>query len=225
MAPIKHIGFIMDGNRRWAKQHRLSAREGHAEGYKKAKEVVRWCKEAQIPAVTLYAFSTENWKRSRGEVGFLLTLFERLLTKEIGEFVKEGARLRVVGGKEGISPRLQKAILSAEQRTADNTNILVNIAFNYGGRDEIVHAVRAIAKNPPKKIDEKTVAEHLFTADIPDPDLILRTGGEMRLSGFLLWQSAYAELYFTKTHWPGFSKKEFADILADFKRRQRRFGK
>ncbi len=221
---ITHIGFIMDGNRRWTKVHGFSASKGHTEGYARAKDVVRWCKEAHIPVVTLYAFSTENWKRSRTEVGFLMALFERVLTKEIDEFVKEGARLRIIGSKEHLSAKLERAILSAEKKTAHNKKILVNIAFNYGGRDEIVHAVRKVVENMPKKIDEKIVEKYLFTSGIPNPDLIVRTGGEMRLSGFLLWQAAYAELYFSKTYWPAFSKKEFSDILIDFKKRQRRFG-
>jgi len=221
---IKHIGFIMDGNRRWAKAHGFSVSKGHADGYAHAKDVVRWCKEAKIPAVTLYAFSTENWKRSRIEVNFLLSLFERVLTKKIDELLKEGARIRIIGNKERFSPKLEKAIMSAEKKTAHNKGIVVHIAFNYGGRDEIVRAVSEIAKRRPKIITEKTVASYLDTSGIPDPDLIIRTGGEQRLSGFLLWQSAYAELYFTKTYWPAFSKKEFLQIISDVKKRQRRFG-
>lgn len=222
--PLNHIAFIMDGNRRWAKARGLPAHKGHAEGYARAKDVVRWCKEAEISLVTLYAFSTENWKRSKTEVSFLMALFERALTKEMDEFAKEGARLRIIGSMENVPTRLARAMRAAEEKTVGNTDIAVNIAFNYGGRDEIVHAVRALAKNPPKKISEETVAGRLYTAGLPDPDLIVRTGGEMRLSGFLLWQSAYAELYFTNTYWPAFSKKEFAAILADFKKRERRFG-
>ncbi|MEK7140081.1 MAG: polyprenyl diphosphate synthase [Patescibacteria group bacterium] len=222
---ITHIGIIMDGNRRWAKARGLSAHKGHAEGYVRAKDVVRWCEEAGISVVTLYAFSTENLKRAKKEVSFLMALFERLLTKEIGEFAKEGTRLRIIGSKEGFSVRMKRVIASAEKSTEHNTRIMVNIAFNYGGRDEIVRAMKNIAQHPPRSITEETVAARLDTRGMPDLDLIIRTGGEMRLSGFLLWQSAYAELYFTKTHWPAFSEKEFATILADFKKRHRRFGK
>jgi len=177
---------------------------GHEAGYKKAEEVVRWCKDAGISYVTLFAFSTENWNRPKKEVGFLLVLLEKLLKEKIETLHKEGARIKIIGNRGRLPARLQKLIEDSEKKTAGNKAITVLIAFDYGGRDEIVRAAASIAKLAPKKFND---------------------GGEMRLSGFLLWQAAYAELYFTKKRWPEFSKKDFDAALSEFAHRKRNFGK
>ncbi|MBI4920036.1 di-trans,poly-cis-decaprenylcistransferase [Candidatus Azambacteria bacterium] len=222
---IQHLGIIMDGNRRWARSRGLSPSEGHRAGCEKAKEVLKWCREAEIKILTLYAFSTENWRRAKSEVNFLMNIFYRILTKDIKELHKNNVRVRIVGRKEDFSEKLQKAIEESEKLTENNTGIILNLAINYGGRQEIVDAFNKIMENPPKKITENIISQNIYTAGLPDPNLIIRTSGEMRLSGFLMWQSVYSELRFVKRHWPDFSKKDFNDALADFANRQRRFGK
>jgi len=214
----------MDGNRRWATTRRLPSFEGHRAGYKKIEDVLRWCRDAGIKILTLYAFSTENWQRSKKEVDFLMKLFYLALTKDIKKLHKNKVCVRVIGREEGLSKKLQQAIKKAEALTKNNTAAILNLAINYGGRLELVDAFNKILKNPPKEITEDLISQNIYTADLPDPDLIIRTSGEKRLSGFLTWQNAYSELYFIKRHWPEFSKEDFNDILNDFASRQRRFG-
>ena len=191
----------------------------------KAKEVMDWCRDAGIKVLTLFAFSTENWQRSRKEVGFLMKLFQFVLIKDIKEIHKNNIRLRIVGRKENFSKKLQEAIKKAEELTENNTGGVLNLAINYGGRQELLDAFNKISRNSHHKITEELISENLYTAGLPDPDLIIRTSGELRLSGFLLWQAAYSELSFVKKFWPDFSKKDFDEVLADFANRQRRFGK
>jgi len=222
---IKHLGIIMDGNRRWATTRRLPSFEGHRAGYKKIEDVLHWCRDAGIKILTLYAFSTENWQRSKKEVDFLMKLFHLALTKNINKLHKNNVCVRVIGCKKGLSEKIKKAIESSEELTKKNTAAVLNLAINYGGRLELVDAFNKILKNPPKEITEELISQNVYTAGLPDPDLIIRTSGERRLSGFLTWQSAYSELYFIKHHWPEFSKEDFNDILNDFANRQRRFGK
>jgi len=221
---IKHLGIIMDGNRRWATTRRLPSFEGHRAGYKKIEDVLRWCRDAGIKILTLYAFSTENWQRSKKEVDFLMKLFYLALTKDIKKLHKNKVCVRVIGREEGLSKKLQQAIKKAEALTKNNTAVILNLAINYGGRLELVDAFNKILKNPPKEITEDLISQNIYTADLPDPDLIIRTSGERRLSEFLTWQSAYSEFYFIKRHWPEFSKEDFDDALNDFANRQRRFG-
>jgi len=221
---IKHLGIIMDGNRRWATTRRLPSFEGHRAGYKKTEDVLRWCRDAGIKILTLYAFSTENWQRSKKEVDFLMKLFYLALTKDIKKLHKNKVCVRVIGREEGLSKKLQQAIKKAEALTKNNTAAILNLAINYGGRLELVDAFNKILKNPPKEITEDLISQNIYTADLPDPDLIIRTSGERRLSEFLTWQSAYSEFYFIKRHWPEFSKEDFDDALNDFANRQRRFG-
>jgi len=221
---IKHLGIIMDGNRRWATTRRLPSFEGHRAGYKKIEDVLRWCRDAGIKILTLYAFSTENWQRSKKEVDFLMKLFYLALTKDIKKLHKNKVCVRVIGREEGLSKKLQQAIKKAEALTKNNTAAILNLAINYGGRLELVDAFNKILKNPPKEITEDLISQNIYTADLPDPDLIIRTSGERRLSEFLTWQSAYSEFYFIKRHWPEFSKEDFDDALNDFANRQRRFG-
>lgn len=222
----QHIGIIMDGNRRWAKKHGLPTFEGHRRGYNKVKEVGDWCLERGIKILTVYAFSIENWNRSKEEVSYLMMLLKRFATREVDYFVKKNAKIKFRGRINELADDLKEAIGNIEEKTKDNTKATLNIALNYGGRAEIVDAVKEIIKQkiPAEKIDEKLVSGFLYMKDLPDPDFIIRTSGEQRLSGFLLWQSSYAELYFCKTHWPAFSEKDLDEALADFANRQRRFG-
>lgn len=225
MSIPQHLGIIMDGNRRWAKKHGLASIKGHQAGYKKAKEIIDWCKDSEIKILTLFSFSTENWQRPKIEVNFLMRLLELVLTKDIKELHKNNIRLQIIGRKEGLPERLREIIKKAENLTKDNNGFFLNLAINYGGRQEIVDAFNKIIKNAPKKITEELISENIYTSGLPDPDFIIRTSGEHRLSGFLLWQSAYSELYFTEKLWPDFSRKDFEGALLDFANRQRRFGK
>lgn len=216
----------MDGNRRWARQRGLPTLEGHRRGYEKLKQVGQWCLDRGIKFLTVYAFSTENWKRSKREVGYLMRLFKRALTKEVEEFDRKGIQLRVIGRHEGLAADLKQAIRRATARTKGNTTGVLNLAINYGGHYEILDAVRQLLERrfPLRRLNPQSFRRFLYAPDEPDPDLIIRTSGEQRLSGFLTWQCAYSELYFTKKHWPEFSERDLDAALADYARRQRRFG-
>lgn len=214
----------MDGNRRWAREHNVPVFEGHQKGYEKFKEVVRWAKEANIQTLICYAFSTENWKRTEDEVGYLMQLFETALKNEFDEVSKENARIRFIGERGALSENMQKLMGNLEDKTKNNTAITVVIAISYGGRAEIVNALRK-AHSEGGDLSEEAVAQHLWTHDLPDPDIVIRTGGEKRLSNFLPWQSVYSELFFKDSYWPDFSKAEFEDILKEFSERERRHGK
>ncbi len=222
---IKHLGIIVDGNRRWAKARRLPSFEGHRAGYKKVGDILHWCRDAGIKILTVYTFSTENWQRSKKEVDFLMKLFYLAFTEDIKKLHKNNICVRVIGRKNGLSEKIQKAIKKSEELTKNNTAIILNLAINYGGRPELVDAFNKILKNPPKEITEDLISKNVYTAGLPDPDLIIRTSGEKRLSGFLIWQSPYSELCFIKHYWPEFSKEDFNKALNDFAHRQRRFGK
>ena len=222
-----HIGIIMDGNRRWARDKGLPTLEGHRRGYNKLKKVGKWCKERGVKIVTLWAFSTENWKRSEKEVDYLMNLFKFALSDgEVNELNKDGIRLQVIGQKERLSEKLQELIKKAEERTKDNKEGILNLAISYGGRVDVLEAVKKMIEKgiPPQEVSEEMIDQNLWTAGLPDPDLIIRTSGELRTSGFLIWQAAYAELYFCKNHWPDFSEKDLDEALADYARRQIRFG-
>ena len=222
-----HIGVIMDGNGRWAQEHGLPRLEGHRAGTENIRRVLRSCGEHGIKIVTIYAFSTENWFRPSDEVRGLIRILERVLENEVENLHQEGVKLRHVGELEGLPDRLRKAVLDAIELTKDNDRLILNVAFNYGGRAEILRAARRLLEdNPdPNEIDEELFGDYLYTAGLPDPDLIIRTGGEMRLSNFLIWQSAYAEYYSTPTFWPDFDKEELTKALKAYARRERRFGR
>ncbi len=222
-----HIGVIMDGNGRWAQEHGLPRLEGHRAGTENIRRILRSCGEYGIKIVTIYAFSTENWFRPSDEVRGLIGILERVLEIEVENMHQEGVKLRHVGELEGLPDRLRKAVLDAIELTKNNDRLILNVAFNYGGRAEIVRAVkRLLEDNPdPNEIDEELFGAYLYTAGLPDPDLIIRTGGEMRLSNFLIWQSAYAEYYSTPTFWPDFDKEELTKALRAYARRERRFGR
>lgn len=226
-----HLAIIMDGNGRWAQQRGLSRQAGHREGVETARQVVREVEALSIPFLTLYAFSSENWSRPRREVSFLMSLIGNYIETDLEELVQNGTRLRILGRRTGLSKKLLSLIERAEARTAENTRLNLQLAFNYGGRNEIVDAVAKIAQAVldgqvmPQDIDENIFADALTTKGLPDPDLIIRTSGEYRLSNFLLWQAAYAEFYFSSVLWPDFSRQELDIALDNYATRNRRFGK
>jgi undecaprenyl diphosphate synthase len=222
-----HVAVIMDGNGRWARQRGLSRNEGHRAGTENMRRVLHAAVEYGIQVLTIYAFSTENWGRPNDEVHGLLKIFEEFIAREVMDLHKNGVKLRHQGTLEGISDEMKHAVRQAIELTKDNTRITLNVAFNYGGRTEILDAIRRMIRDqvPPEKLDEALFATYLYSAGLPDPDLVIRTAGEMRLSNFLIWQSAYAEYYSTPTYWPDFDKPELYKALLAFSQRQRRFGK
>jgi len=222
----RHVAIIMDGNGRWAKKHGLPRLAGHKAGGDNIRPVAKAFATRGVGYVTLYAFSTENWNRSRAEVAGLLTLLSRKIDQETQAFHRENVRLVHLGRQDRMSQRLRKKVEGAIELTRNNTGLTLCLAFDYGGRDEIVRAARGIASAgiSGESIDEPAFARHLYLPDIPDPDLIVRTGGETRLSNFLLWQAAYSELYFTPVLWPDFGQKDVEEAVSEYRRRQRRFG-
>lgn len=222
----RHIAFVMDGNRRWAKQRHLPAIAGHRAGVETIRRTVRAARERGVEYVTLYSFSTENWKRGDDEVGALMALLEETIRRETRALVEDGVRLRVIGRLHELSERSQDAIARAVSATEAGTKGTMTIAFNYGGRAEIVDAVRAIVREglPPEQVDEAAIASRLYAAEHPDPDLLIRTGGELRVSNFLLWEVAYAEMWATDVLWPDFSVDDLDRALASYASRERRFG-
>ena len=220
---IRHVAFIMDGNGRWAKRRGLARSAGHIQGAQAFRRVVRACHQYGIRYVTVYAFSTENWSRPKEEVDAIMRLLDDFLDEALAAAEKEEARVVFLGDKSPLSPALREKAEEIERLTADKPYCL-NIALNYGGRDEIVHACRALVTEGKSEIGEADISAHLYTAHAPDPDLVIRTGGDCRISNFLLWQSAYAEYYFTKTLWPDLGERELCRALTDFCHRHRRFG-
>jgi undecaprenyl diphosphate synthase len=219
------IGFVMDGNRRWARGRGLPVFEGHRAGFETLKKVLGWCKEASIPHVVVYAFSTENRKRDAQEVQALFSLAQEALQTSASAFQKEGVAVHVVGEKTGLPASLIQAQKICEEKNPPDARFHLWLCFNYGGRAEILAGVQSVlAHTPHEDLNEATFRTHLWTRDMPDPDIIVRTGGEKRLSGFLLWQGAYAELCFLDTLWPDFSRDEFTQVLAEVAERERRFG-
>jgi undecaprenyl diphosphate synthase len=221
----------MDGNGRWAKQRMLNRINGHEKGADTVRMAVRTCREIGIQILTLYAFSTENWQRSKTEIAALMDLLKRFLRSESSEMLENNIRLNVIGQIERLPKHVQTVIDEQMELTRSNTEMTLNLALSYGGRAEIVRAVKAIAedalmgKMKPEAVTTETVAEHLYTKGMSDPDLLIRTGGEMRVSNFLLWQIAYSEIFITKTLWPEFSREELLEIIRDYQKRERRFGK
>lgn len=220
------VGLIMDGNRRWAKEAGLPAFEGHRAGYQKLKEVLQWAKEFDIHNVIVYALSTENWNRSKDEIKYLMHLVRTMLRDELDEITKEDVRIVLAGDLSRFPEDIQRLMHEAMERTKDKKPYTLVVAASYGGRAEIVHAVNALLEEGADvPVDEKQFASKLWTAGVPDPDMIVRTGGVERLSNFLPWQTVYSELFFTDTFWPNFSRAEFEKILKEFASRERRFGK
>ena len=221
-----HVAIIMDGNGRWAKARGLPRTEGHRQGTENLRRILRAAVENGIGILTIYAFSTENWARPRAEVRMLLHILENVIDRELDELHAEGVQLRHIGELTGISGVLQKKIHKAMELTRNNTRLILNIAFNYGGRDEIVHAVRRIIADgiPAGDVTEQLISSYLYTGGLPDPDLLIRTSGELRISNFLIWQGAYSEYYATPTYWPDFDETELKRALIAYGQRKRRFG-
>ena len=221
-----HVAIIMDGNGRWAKQRGLPRLAGHQAGTENLRRIIKACVEFGVKYLTIYAFSTENWGRPKEEVEGLLKILESVIEKELSELNQEGVKLKHIGRLEKLPQGLREKVQAAIELTKNNDRLTVVVAFNYGGRDEILHAVQEIVsdKVPANQITEQTISEYLFTRDIPDPDLIIRTSGEMRLSNFLIWQAAYSELFITPVYWPDFGKEELKNALESYCQRNRRFG-
>lgn len=225
-----HVAIIMDGNGRWAESRGLPRLAGHRRGADRVHEIVESCPDLGITHLTLFAFSTENWKRPASEVQGLMRLFRRYIKKEGARLVAEGARVRFIGGRDPLDADLRALMAGLEARTVENDRLHLTVAINYGGRDEILRATRRVAEAVrdgrlrPEDVTQDTIAEHLDTAGLPDPDLILRTSGELRVSGFLPWQAAYSEFSFVETRWPDFTAEMFATQIRGFGQRERRYG-
>ena len=224
---LKHIAIIMDGNRRWAKEKFLPSAMGHQKGVDSLRNTMRLFDKYGIKYLTVYAFSTENWNRKKEEVEFLMNLLAKTLLGELDEMHRENVKIKFLGDISKLNAKLVEIIQNAENKTKDNTGVNLNIAFNYGARDEITNAVKAIVKEgiPAEEITEDTISQHLYTKNMPDPDLLIRTGGEKRISNYLLWQIAYSEVYITDTYWPEFGEEELIKAITEFEHRNRRFGK
>ncbi|MFP4348883.1 MAG: isoprenyl transferase [Desulfococcaceae bacterium] len=226
-----HVAVIMDGNGRWAKKRMLNRIKGHEKGSDTVREIVRTAREVGVPILTLYAFSTENWNRPKAEVTALMALLTRFLKSERREMLDNNIRFNVIGEIERLPEKVQEAIQDTRAATQENDGMLLNLALSYGSRAEILRMTRAVAAKArageidPNEISFQTVADHLYTRGMADPDLLIRTSGEHRISNFLLWQIAYAELFFTDTLWPDFGREEFIHILKEYQHRERRFGK
>ena len=221
---LKHIAVIMDGNRRWAKERNLPSAVGHKKGVDALKKAMRACDDFGIKYLTVYAFSTENWNRKPEEVNFLMDLLGQTLKNELKEMHENNVVISFIGDTTKLSDKLQEILKNAVETTKNNTGVNLQIAFNYGSRDEIVHAVQAIVNESIQDITEKTISEHLYTKNIPDPDLLIRTGGEMRVSNYLLWQIAYSEFIVIPEFWPEFDKEKLAGCVREFAHRNRRYG-
>jgi undecaprenyl diphosphate synthase len=222
----QHIAIIMDGNGRWAKQKGMPRIEGHRRGAVSLKETVKACRELGVQFLTVYAFSTENWKRPKAEVGFLMTLLSRTIDKELDELGRNGVRVRFLGRTAMLPENLRKKLAASEKQTQNNKDLNLNIMLSYGGRAEIVDAVKKLVSmhSTASKVTEDSISRELYTAGMPDPDLLIRTAGEMRVSNFMLWQIAYSELYVTGTLWPDFRKKHLLEAIKDYNNRHRKFG-
>ncbi len=226
----KHIAVIMDGNRRWAKNLGKPSSFGHKEGAKTLEKIVRYANKIGIEHITVYAFSTENWRRTEEEVNSLMMLFQSYLDDYAKRADTENIKVKIIGSKEGLSKRMRSSIERCMERTKDNTGIVFNIALNYGGRDELIQAIKSVAldvkenKIKVDEIDEKMISDHLYTKEQPDPDLLIRTSGEIRLSNFLPWQLVYSEFIFVDKNWPDFSEEDLDKAIEEYQKRTRKFG-
>jgi undecaprenyl diphosphate synthase len=223
----QHVAIIMDGNGRWALKRGLPRLAGHKAGTENLRRIIKACVEFGVSYLTIYAFSTENWGRPREEVQGLLRILEDVIDKELNELDQQGVQIRHLGRLDQLAPVLQKKVVEAVETTSHNSQLVLNVAFNYGGRDEIIYAIQKIIGDgvKPENVTPDLVSQYLYTAGVPDPDLIIRTSGELRISNFLIWQAAYSEWYVTPTFWPDFSKEEFRKALDEFAHRDRRYGK
>ena len=224
---LRHIAIIPDGNRRWAKEHLLPTLMGHKKGVEALKNIVKACAEFDIKYLTMYAFSTENWNRKQEEVDYLMDLLANTIKNELSELYDKNVKLTFLGNLKELNENLQIILQDAVDKTKNNTGVNLNIAINYGARDEITTAVKNIVSKgyKPEEINEKLISDNLYTKDIPDPDLLIRTSGEKRISNYLLWQIAYCEIYITDKYWPEFDREELKIAIEEFAKRQRRWGK
>ncbi len=226
----KHIAIIMDGNRRWAKQKGMPSSFGHKEGAKTLEKIVRYANKIGVKHITVYAFSTENWRRTEEEVSTLMGLFQSYLDDYSKRADSENIKVNIIGNKTGLSEKMKDSIKKCMERTKDNTGIIFNIALNYGGRDELLHAIKSIANQVKEnqieieQITEKTISDNLYTKDQPDPDLLIRTSGEIRLSNFLPWQLVYSEFLFIEKYWPDFNEQDLDEAIKVYQHRNRKFG-
>jgi undecaprenyl diphosphate synthase len=223
----RHVAIIMDGNGRWAIKRRLPRLAGHKAGTENLRRIIKACVEFGVGCLTIYAFSTENWGRPREEVLGLMRILEDVIDRELSELNEQGVQIRHLGRLDQLAPALQEKVLDAVEKTRSNTKLILNVAFNYGGRDEIVHAIQQMLIDgvKPESVTPDLVSKYLYTVGMPDPDLIIRTSGELRISNFLIWQAAYSEWYVTPTFWPDFGKEEFRKALDEYANRDRRYGK
>ena len=221
-----HIAIIMDGNGRWARSRGLPRLAGHKAGTENLRRVIEACVEFGVKFLTIYAFSTENWGRPKSEVSGLMQIFDSVFDRELAELHRQGAQLRHIGRMEGIDPSFQEKIRKGIEHTKNNDRLVLNVAFNYGGRDEIVYAIQNIIRAgvKPEDVTTELVDDNLFTSDVPDPDLVIRTSGEQRFSNFLIWQAAYAEWLFPEVYWPDFGREELLEAIQEYANRERRFG-
>ena len=221
-----HVAIIMDGNGRWARARGLPRLAGHRAGTENLRRIIEACVEFGIQYLTIYAFSTENWGRPVDEVEGLMNIFDDVFNRELNALHKQGAQLRHIGRLEGIRPSMIEKIKRGVEMTKNNTRLILNVAFNYGGRDEILHVVQSIVESgvKPQDVTPELIEQYLFTSGSPDPDLVIRTSGEMRTSNFLLWQSAYSEWYFPEVYWPDFGRKQLLEAIQEYNQRERRFG-
>ena len=222
MNHIKHVAIIMDGNGRWGIKHKKSRNLGHKQGLKTVEKIIKASIKNKIKYLTLYAFSTENWKRPKKEINFLFNLLENFLLTKISEFNKQKIKLKIIG-KKRFSKKINNLLNKSEKKTFKNKKLQINLALNYGSKSELIHSFNMIRKNK-KKINEKNISKHLFTQNIPDPDLLIRTGNTQRLSNFLLWQLAYSEIFFEKKLWPEFNENDYSKILNRFRKIKRNYG-
>jgi undecaprenyl diphosphate synthase len=222
----QHVAIIMDGNGRWAKQRGLPRLAGHRAGTENLRRIIEACVEFGVKYLTIYAFSTENWGRPEDEVSGLMGIFDEVFERELTELHKQGAKLNHIGRLDEVRESLREKVINGMELTKNNKRLVLNVAFNYGGRDEVVQAVKNIIKDgiKPDEVNEETIADHLYTAGMPDPDLVIRTSGEQRISNFLIWQAAYAEWVFPETLWPDFGRDELLAAIQEFGKRERRYG-
>ena len=223
MNPIKHVAIIMDGNGRWGIKHKGSRNRGHRAGLDTVERIIEESIKQNIEHLTLYTFSTENWKRPKKEILFLFTLLEKFLLKKIDSLIKNKIKLKIIGNKKKFSSKLQKLLILSENKTSTNQKLQINLALNYGSKEELLYAINKIKKNR-NRITESQIVENLYTKGIPDPDLLIRTGNTKRLSNFLLWQLAYTEFFFHKKMWPDFTKDDYKKILNEFRFLKRNYG-
>lgn len=221
-----HIAIIMDGNGRWARSRGLPRLAGHRAGTENLRRIIEACVEFGVKYLTIYAFSTENWGRPQDEVQGLMGIFDEVFDRELAELHRQGAQLRHIGRLEGLSKSLREKVINGIEKTKNNDRLVLNVAFNYGGRDEVVHAIQSMlaAGVKPEDVNEELVSSYMFTAGCPDPDLVIRTSGEQRISNFLIWQAAYAEWIFPDTYWPDFGRDELLKAIQEYGRRERRYG-